>query len=95
MKRYRRRVVFDCNVFVQALVGRPGPAAQCLRLAETDQIQLFTSRQVLAEIEDVLSRPAISHFIQGPPEAHIQRFVAGILSVSTRASRYVTVPLRT
>ncbi len=57
------RVVFDCNVLLQAAAREKGVAAKCLNLAESDLIQLFVSREVLAEVEDVLNRPEIrAHF---------------------------------
>jgi predicted nucleic acid-binding protein len=57
------RVVFDCNVFLQAAARKKGAAAKCLDLAEAGRVQLFVSREVLAEVEDVLNRPEIqAHF---------------------------------
>lgn len=57
------RVVFDCNIFLQAAAREKGTAAKCLDLAEDGRVQLFVSREVLAEVEDVLNRPEIrAHF---------------------------------
>lgn len=57
------RVVFDCNVLLQAAARESSVAAKCLNLAESDLIQLFVSREVLAEVEDVLNRLEIrAHF---------------------------------
>lgn len=57
------RVVFDCSVLLQAAARERSVAAKCLNLAESDLIQLFVSREVLAEVEDVLNRPKIrAHF---------------------------------
>jgi uncharacterized protein len=53
------RVVFDCNVLLQAAARERSVAAQCLNLAESGHVQLFVSREVLAEVEDVLNRPEI------------------------------------
>jgi putative PIN family toxin of toxin-antitoxin system len=59
----RPRVVFDCNIFLQAAAREQGAAAKCLDLAEDGRVQLFVSREVLAEVEDVLNRPEIrAHF---------------------------------
>lgn len=56
-------VVFDCNVFLQAAARDRSVAAKCLNLAEGGGIQLFVSREVLTEVEDVLNRPEIrTHF---------------------------------
>ena len=57
------RVVFDCNVLLQAAAREKSVAAKCLSAAESGLIQLCVSREVLAEVEDVLSRPEIrAHF---------------------------------
>ena len=56
-------VVFDCNVLLQAAAREKSAAAKCLNLAESGLIQICLSREVLAEAEDVLSRPEIrAHF---------------------------------
>lgn len=53
------RVVYDCVVFLQG-VGRRGNAARkCLDLVDDGTVQLCLSRDVLAEIDDVLHRPEI------------------------------------
>ena len=57
------RVVFDCNVLLQAAARHKSPAARCLTLAEKGLVQLFVSKEVLFEIEDVLNRPEVrTHF---------------------------------
>lgn len=57
------RVVLDCNVLLQAAAREKSVAAKCLNFAESSLIQLFVSREVLTEIEDVLNRPEIrAHF---------------------------------
>lgn len=53
------RVVFDCNVLLQAAARQKSVAASCLALAEQKRIQLFVSSEVLLEIEDVLNRPEV------------------------------------
>ncbi len=57
------RVVFDCNVLLQAAAREKSVAAKCLSLAENGLTQLLMSGDVLAEVEDVLNRPEIrAHF---------------------------------
>lgn len=59
----RPRVVFDCNVLLQAAARERSDAAKCLNLAESGLVQLAVSRAVLTEVEDVLNRPEIrAHF---------------------------------
>ena len=57
------RVVFDCNVLLQAAARERSVAAKCLNLVEGGLIQLCVSREVLTEAEDVLNRPEVrAHF---------------------------------
>ncbi len=51
------KIVFDCNVFLQALVNPYGPAGHCKELVDRGEVELFVSEEVLAEISEVLSRP--------------------------------------
>jgi len=50
-------VVFDCVIFVQALIKKSGPAARCLELFERESLfSLAVSRETLSELRNVLSR---------------------------------------
>ena len=51
------KVVFDCNVFLQALVNPNGPAGRCKQLVDRGEVELYVSEDVLREVADVLSRP--------------------------------------
>jgi putative PIN family toxin of toxin-antitoxin system len=53
------RAVFDCVVLLQAAVSRKGPAFASLRLAQTGQLRIALSSDVLAELTDVLGRPEL------------------------------------
>ncbi len=59
MNLLRPRVVFDCNVFLQALTRRSGPAAEALRLIEANRATLYLSRMILRELRTVLEYPEI------------------------------------
>jgi putative PIN family toxin of toxin-antitoxin system len=53
------KVVFDCNVFAQAILSPNGPAGQCLLLAQAGQVSLYVSEFVLQEISELhLKLPA-------------------------------------
>ena len=54
------RVVFDCNVYFQALIAPNGPAGQAFLAAEMGRLTLYTSRTVLDEFHDVCSRPLLA-----------------------------------
>lgn len=76
------RVVFDCNVFFQALASPTGPAAQLLELAANHDVLLFVSAYALAELRDVSGRPhlvAKYHL----DTAIVEAFIAHIRSFAT------------
>jgi uncharacterized protein len=50
------RVVADTNVLVSGLIW-PGPSAALLDAASRREFHLLTSEELLAELEEVLSRP--------------------------------------
>ncbi len=50
------RVVYDCNIFLQALAKPTGPSGACVALALEGKVALFVSEIVLDEIRDVTSR---------------------------------------
>ena len=37
------KVVYDCNIFVQALINLTGPAARCVRKAADGEVLQFVS----------------------------------------------------
>lgn len=52
------RVVIDTNVFVSALIGKQGSAAdQVLRAFIEDKLEVVVSPELLDELERVLARP--------------------------------------
>lgn len=53
------RAVYDCNVLLQAVLSKRGPAFACMEMIEKGRVALVVSDDVLAEIRDVLSRPVI------------------------------------
>jgi len=54
-----RRVVYDCNVFPQALASPTGPASACVDLVLAGEVELFLSPFVPGEIRHVASRPRL------------------------------------
>ncbi len=53
------KVVFDCNIFLQALANPQGPSGRCVALALESRVSLFLSPQVLDEVRDVTTRPKL------------------------------------
>jgi putative PIN family toxin of toxin-antitoxin system len=76
--------VYDCMVYLQAAMSVRGPAARCLEAAEGGQVQLFVSEAVLAEVEEVLTRPAVRR-----KRAHLTP--AYVAAVTERIRRTATV----
>lgn len=72
------KVVFDCNVFLQALVNPDGPAGRCKQLVDRGEIELFVSEDVLAEVAEVLSRPRTREFAPALTLEVIEAFIADI-----------------
>jgi uncharacterized protein len=53
----RPRVVFDCNVLVQAISNEAGPSGQALALLQRNFIEVYFSRAVPKELRTVLQYP--------------------------------------
>lgn len=54
-----KRVVFDCNVFFQALISPAGPAGRCVEAVCVARVRLFCSTQIIEEFRDVADRPKL------------------------------------
>jgi uncharacterized protein len=76
------RVVFDCNVFFQALTSPHGPARRLLGLAASKALDLYASEYSLAELSDVAVRPHLATKY-GLNETLVDEFVADIRSFAT------------
>jgi predicted nucleic acid-binding protein len=50
------RAVFDCNVYLQAMISNRGAAHACMQLVDDGQVILFASGAILDEIRR-LARP--------------------------------------
>lgn len=57
MANQRVKVVFDCNVYLQAYLSTKGAASKCLSLVDDKSLELYISRDIFNEVKDVLSRP--------------------------------------
>jgi putative PIN family toxin of toxin-antitoxin system len=76
------RVVFDCNVYFQTLIGPDGPAAKCFELAQARSFQLFTSEYVLVELLSVCNRPHLVSRFKFTPQ-RVSTFVGDIRKCAT------------
>lgn len=75
MTASRPGAVFDCMVFVQALASRKGPAFACKQLVDSDQVTLFLSPPVVAELTEVLNRPKIQRKLAGLTPERAEAFL--------------------
>jgi putative PIN family toxin of toxin-antitoxin system len=76
MNPSRPDVVFDCNVFLQAITRVNGPAAQALRLVEQNAVTLYLSKAILREFRRTLTYPEISRKTPQVTDAAIDTFLA-------------------
>lgn len=89
MSSEKPRVVFDCMVCLQAAAREKSSAAACLRLAENNLINLYVSRDILREVENVLSRD----YIRERFTALTNESVANFMTRLRAAANYLrTVP---
>ncbi len=56
MANEKARVVFDCNIFLQAFLSTKGAASKCLKLIDDEMVASYISRDIFNEVKDVLSR---------------------------------------
>jgi putative PIN family toxin of toxin-antitoxin system len=59
MDSLRPGVVFDCNIYLQAISRANGPAAAALRLLETSRINVYLSRAIIREFRRTIEYPEI------------------------------------
>ena len=75
------KVVFDCMIFVQALLSPGGPAGSCLSLCEASNVRLICSRTTLAEVRRIIDRPNIRKRRPQLTDTVIRNFIIRILQV--------------
>ncbi|MBX3278685.1 MAG: putative toxin-antitoxin system toxin component, PIN family [Acidobacteria bacterium] len=75
MSTEKPRIVLDCVVCLQAAAKEKSPAAACLRLAENHHLQLFISRAIIKEIQDVLSRDYVRARFKTLTDASVNAFI--------------------
>ncbi len=75
MSAEKSRIVLDCMVCLQAAAREESSAAACLRLAENHHVQLFISRAIIKEVEDVLSRDYIRARFKTLTDASVKAFL--------------------
>jgi putative PIN family toxin of toxin-antitoxin system len=79
MGALRPDVVFDCNVFLQAIVRSAGPAAHALRLVEQGAVALHVSKPILRELRLTLAYPEIRQRNPQVTDELVDRFITRLL----------------
>jgi len=74
----RPNVVFDCNIFSQAISRVNGPAAAALNLIEQNRITLHISKAILREVRRTLAYPEIRQRNPQVTDAVIDEFLARV-----------------
>lgn len=91
----RPRVVFDCNLLLQAAINSLGPAAACMDLVDEGLITLVICPAALAEARDVLTRPTLVRKFASLSPENVERFLAGVearAELAADAPRVVELP---
>ena len=76
-------VIFDCNIYLQALLNPNSPASACLALVHTGRVAACLSAQILDEISEVLSRPFVFNLLPHATPEMIQAFLSDIIAASS------------
>ena len=76
-----QRVVFDCNVYFQALISPEGPAGACLSAAQQGLLRLFVTDHIIQELTEVCSRPHLVDRFGFTPE-RLNRFTLKIRKIA-------------
>jgi putative PIN family toxin of toxin-antitoxin system len=74
-------------VFLQAATNDRSPAFACLLLVESNQVKLYLSPEILAEVRDVLTRPKVRrrfpHLMPERVDTFVQKLATlGVLSTA-------------
>jgi putative PIN family toxin of toxin-antitoxin system len=81
----KTRVVFDCMIFLQAAAA-PHRVHSCFAAARDYDLEVCLSADTLAEIRDVLSRPALRAKFPALTSAAVASFLSGVVAQSTMIS---------
>jgi putative PIN family toxin of toxin-antitoxin system len=79
-----RHAVFDCNVFLQAMISSRGPAHECWRRVVAGDVQLYVSQAILTELRSLPNHPELRRFRQLTDD-RIEAFVVELLDVAVLA----------
>lgn len=78
MTRAKDRAIFDCNIFLQAMLSDRGPSYRCVRLAREQEFELFVSPFILQELRRLPDHPELRRFRHLTPEL-VEQFIVDLL----------------
>jgi putative PIN family toxin of toxin-antitoxin system len=76
--------VFDCNVFLQAMISSRGPAHECWQRVVSGEVMLYVTKFIVDEIRGLPSHPNLRRLKNLTPE-RVERFIAGLLQLAVSA----------
>ncbi|NOS99221.1 MAG: putative toxin-antitoxin system toxin component, PIN family [Phycisphaerales bacterium] len=71
-------VVYDCNIYFQALLNEEGPAGRCVSAALNGEVSLFLSRFVLDEIRRTAGNATLRAKFRHLIDARVDRLIVNI-----------------
>jgi putative PIN family toxin of toxin-antitoxin system len=74
------RVVYDCNVYIQAIISPNGPSGHCLQRFRNGEVQLFISAFLLIEIRESVLKISPRYRINID---HAEALIAGLALAAT------------
>lgn len=74
------RIIFDCMIFLQAILNEKSIAYKLFEYLEKNSFTLFVSRDILAEIMDVLSRPKLREKYSQVTDESTDKFLKQVLA---------------
>jgi putative PIN family toxin of toxin-antitoxin system len=77
------KVVYDCNIFVQALINLNGPAARCLQKAKDGAVLLIASPYVLAEVREIHFKTPPKYGITAEQTDELARAIISFATIVT------------
>lgn len=77
------KVVYDCNIFVQAFINLAGPAARCVQKVKDGEVLLFVSPFVLAEIREIHLKLPPKYAVTAEQTDELARAVALFATIIT------------
>jgi putative PIN family toxin of toxin-antitoxin system len=76
-----RSAVFDCNVFLQAMLSSNGASHACWRKVVAGDVTLFVTPYMLAEIRELPDHPKLKRF-SGFTRERVERFIEELLDIA-------------